>query len=112
MLRLDLRDIEAIAQRVVELQRVDQPALLDAAELGRRLGISRDAVYRMARAGKLPSVRVGDGPKAPMRFDVHACLAALDGDRAYVEGTHTRPAAPAEKTRLRRRSATSNATGA
>ena len=40
---------------------------VDAAELARRFGVSRDWVYDNAE--RLGVIRLGDGPKARMRFD-------------------------------------------
>src|SRR4051794_5586196 len=77
---LDPDDIEAVARRVAELLRASTRAtepLVDAAQLARILGVERDWVY--ARANRLGAVRLGDGPKARLRFDmarVRATLAA------------------------------------
>lgn len=61
--------IEAIAQRVAELVRDPETAqFIDAAEVGRRFGVSREWVY--AHAEELGAVRLGDGSRARMRFDV------------------------------------------
>ena len=55
---------------------IDHPAaLIDAAELARRLGISRPTVYANAR--RFGAIRLGDGPNAPLRFDYAAVLASL-----------------------------------
>jgi hypothetical protein len=61
--------VEAIAQRVAELVR-DPTAVqfIDAAEVARRFGVSREWVY--AHAEELGAVRVGDGPRPRWRFDV------------------------------------------
>src|SRR3954467_4604125 len=75
---LDPDDIEALARRVAELLRASTSAsepLVDAAELARILGVDRDWVY--ARANRLGAVRLGDGPKAPLRFDVRRVRALL-----------------------------------
>src|SRR5437773_1594986 len=68
-LHLDAAGVEAIARRVVELLRGECLAdeLLDASEVARRFHVSRDFVYRHAE--ELGAVRVGDGPKAPLRFN-------------------------------------------
>jgi hypothetical protein len=69
--KLDVDDIEAVAARVVELL-LEQTALagryVDAAALARALGVDRDWVY--SRARELGAVRLGDGPKARLRFDL------------------------------------------
>jgi hypothetical protein len=72
-MQLDPADIEAVAERVAELlehQAVEsrQPGeLVDAAAVGRLLGVSRATVY--AKADELGAVRLGDGKKPRLRFD-------------------------------------------
>lgn len=70
-LRLDAESVEAVARRVTELLReggIDgQAELVDAAEVARRFGVSRDYLY--AHAEDLGAVRLGSGPKARLRFD-------------------------------------------
>jgi hypothetical protein len=82
---LDDDDIEAVASRVVELlrgeNRVRDADLVDAATLARTLNVERDWVYAHAR--ELCAVRLGDGPKARLRFDparARATLAAAKRD--------------------------------
>jgi hypothetical protein len=58
--------VERIALRVVELLRGEAP-LLDAAAVARRLGRSRDWVYR--DADELGAVRLGDGERPRLGFD-------------------------------------------
>ncbi len=70
---LDSDSIEAVARRVVDLLTGTEAAgLVDAAELARRLGVSRDWVYR--HADELGAVHVGDGKRARLRFDPAASL--------------------------------------
>ena len=70
---LSPRCIEAIATRVIELLREhtrDLPhpeSLIDVAELARRTGLSRTWIYEHAR--ELGAIRLGDGPKARLRFN-------------------------------------------
>ena len=75
---LDADDIEAVAARVVELL-VEQTGVpgryVDAATVARTLGVDRDWVY--SRARQLGAVRLGDGPKARLRFDIERVRAAL-----------------------------------
>lgn len=62
--------VEAIAQRVAELLEpaADRPGeLIDAAEAARRLGVTRDWVYR--HAAELGAVRIGEGTRGRLRFD-------------------------------------------
>jgi hypothetical protein len=77
-MNLDADDIEAVAARVVELlvERTDAGGrYVDAATLARLLGVDRDWVY--ARAPQLGAVRLGDGPKARLRFDIDRVRASL-----------------------------------
>lgn len=62
-------DIEAVALRVATLlqERPGQTELVDAAEIARRFGVSRDFVYD--HADDLGVVRLGEGPRARLRFD-------------------------------------------
>lgn len=67
--RLDNGSVEAIALRVAELLR-DEPAadaMVDAAAIAQRLGVSREYVYE--HADELGAVRLGEGTKARLRFD-------------------------------------------
>jgi hypothetical protein len=66
--------LEAIAERVADLlaERLGAtlgaaPVLLDPKEVARRLGVSRDFVYEHSE--ELGAVRLGDGPRARLRFD-------------------------------------------
>jgi hypothetical protein len=64
---LDAEDVEAIARRVAEL--VGQVSgLVDAHSVAAELQVERDWVY--AHANELGVVRLGDGPKARLRFDL------------------------------------------
>lgn len=62
-------DIEAVAARVADLLRPVQASgeLIDATEIARRFGVSRDFIYD--HADDLGAVRLGNGPKARLRFD-------------------------------------------
>ena len=75
---LDADDIDAVAARVVELLREqpDEPRrYVDAATLARALSVERAWVYLRAR--ELGALRLGDGPKARLRFDLERARAAL-----------------------------------
>lgn len=64
---LDADDVEAIARRVAEL--VGRAAgFVDAQTVASELRVERDWVY--AHAHELGAVRLGDGPKARLRFDL------------------------------------------
>jgi len=62
--------VEAIAQRVAELLRAElhpAPRLLTPSEVADRFAVSRTWVYE--HATELGAIRLGDGPKARLRFD-------------------------------------------
>lgn len=63
-------ELERLAARVADLV-VDRlsagPPLMDADALARFLGVKRSYVYE--HANELGAVRLGDGPKARLRFD-------------------------------------------
>lgn len=77
-MELERADIEAIAERVVELLESRplpvRSRLLDAAELARLLAVERDWVY--AHATELGAIRLG-GPQGRLRFDLRRVEAAL-----------------------------------
>ena len=77
-MQLDAEDIDAVAARVVQLLR-EQPheprGYVDAATLARALSVERTWVYLRAR--ELGALRLGDGPKARLRFDLERARAAL-----------------------------------
>ena len=70
---LSPRAIEAIAIRVIELlqehtRHLQHPeSLIDVIELARRTGLSRTWIYEHAR--ELGAIRLGDGPRARLRFN-------------------------------------------
>lgn len=68
-LHLDSASVEAVAQRVVELLRGEDAAgeLIDAEEVARRYGVTRDWVYRNAQ--RLGCVRLSESEKGRLRFD-------------------------------------------
>lgn len=101
--RLDLTDAQVEALR--GQLGVERPAadggLIDAAEVARRLGYSRDHVY--THADELGAVRVGAGPRPRLRFDpaiVNERLAAS----ASPAGRDAESAAEAARPRRRRSS--------
>jgi pantoate kinase len=79
---LTSRDVEAIAEatarKVVEIAREPTKTfgLVDARELAGELGVSLDYVY--AHAAELGAMRLGLGPKARIRFDLHRARQALE----------------------------------
>lgn len=79
-MRLSDAEITAIARAVVaELRRgplpKEQPAMISAEEVARRLGVS--AAWVRENADGLGVIRLGSGPKAPLRFDPEDVRAAL-----------------------------------
>ncbi|HEY5333049.1 MAG TPA: hypothetical protein VIJ21_05820 [Solirubrobacterales bacterium] len=79
-----------------------QSALVDVAEIARRFGLSRGYVYE--HADELGAVRIGDGPRARLRFDVAEVaerLTAGEGSKRPV-GSATRSAKPKPTARRRR----------
>jgi hypothetical protein len=87
---IDPDEVEAVALRVAELlgeQGAAAAKLVDAASLAQMLGVKRRWVY--ARASELGAIRLGDGPRAPLRFDARRVRETLA--RA---GTRPRPAVP------------------
>jgi hypothetical protein len=78
---LDSEDIEAIARRVAELLRHSPSiGLVDVDGVVERFGVSRSYVYAHAR--ELGAIRLGDGPKARMRFDLELVAEALSRDES------------------------------
>lgn len=74
---LDRQDIEAIAEQVAQLLARPRhgPMLLDPQELAGELRVSVDYVY--AHSAELGGMRLGDGPKARLRFELAAAKAAM-----------------------------------
>jgi hypothetical protein len=69
--------VEKVARRVVELLEANSAGELEtAAELARRFAVDRSWVY--AHADELGVVRLGDGPRARLRFDPHKVGELLD----------------------------------
>lgn len=60
---------ELVADRVAERLRREGTGslLIDVAGVARRLGVSRDFVYRNAE--ELGAIRLGEGPRPRLRFD-------------------------------------------
>jgi hypothetical protein len=78
----DVLLVDAVALRVVELldERALRPRephdqLVDAQGLADALGVARSFVYR--HSGMLGAVRLGDGPRAPVRFDIETAREAI-----------------------------------
>ena len=97
------RVVEDAARRVMELLREQDDfalgQLVDATTVARELGVSRDTVYRRAR--ELGAIRLGDGPRSRLRFDL---ARARDGWAACSSGRRSEPPEPRSAKPKRRRS--------
>jgi hypothetical protein len=81
--------VEAIAQRVAELLRTDlglAQRLLTPGQVAEQFAVSRKWVYD--HADELGATRLGQGPRARLRFDAEAVAQALAGQ----EPTSLKPA--------------------
>ena len=74
-------------------QQISSPDLLKPAEVAAQLGVSRTWLYEAARAGRIPSIRIG-GREGPLRFVPEDLQRWIDEARA-----EWRPGAPARPTR-------------
>ena len=74
---------DLVAARVVELlERRDRrptPGLVTAAEMAQRLGVRKSWVY--ANQEQLGAIRLGDGPRARLRFDLEQATSGIDRRR-------------------------------
>lgn len=92
-MRLDPADIEQIARRVVDLMAAtpsqEAPAgqFVDAAQLAKLLGVTRDWVY--THANVLGAIRLG-GPQGRLRFDLQRVREAWPAPDARGAQTATR----------------------
>jgi hypothetical protein len=98
---------EAVATRVVAQLRAEpaappsEPGLVDAAALARALGVSPSYVY--SRSSELGARRLGNGPKARLRFDLERAVEA----HASCAAGSAAPATPQAAKRRPRRAASS-----
>lgn len=63
---------------------LEETQLLTVAEVARRLQQTERTVRDKVAAGLIPSIRIGDGPRAPIRVPVEALERWLDS--RHVEG--------------------------
>jgi hypothetical protein len=82
--------VDALARRVVEIVGARSAifGLVDACELAEDLGVSIDYVY--AHATELGAMRLGSGPKARIRFDLHGARQALEARTRRPNGVRRR----------------------
>lgn len=72
--------VDEIARRVVELLQERVPGrYADTATVARSLGVSSEWVRD--HAGELGAIRIGDGPRGPLRFDLRRVEQALERRR-------------------------------
>ncbi len=104
-IRLEDDQLERLADLVAErLSRTssERGPLVDARELARLLGVSRDVVYHHAR--DLGAIRIGAGERGRLRFDpVVAMRSAHTSFSGEQIATHTSP--PGRRSASRRRAA-------
>ena len=75
--------VERVAQRVTQLLRQTEqrtPELMSAGELARHLRVQRPWIYKNRHL--LGGQRIGNGPKAPWRFDLDTAQQALQRHQA------------------------------
>jgi hypothetical protein len=94
---LDRHDVEALARQIAEPLRGEVAAMryVNTATLATMLGSSEDWVR--AHAAELGAVRLGDGPKGALRFDVARVEEALERrrlDKAKPPRRRMRPGPP------------------
>lgn len=89
--RIDRLGVDAIARRVAEL--IDPsatcPRYLDTAAVARMLDVSADWVRE--HAVELGAIRVGDGPRGALRFELDQIRRALDQRRLTTAPTRRPP---------------------
>src|SRR4051794_3147889 len=99
---LDLTLVDLIAQRVLELlgdRNGDEIQLLTVAQVARRFQVHPSWVYANAR--RLGALRLGTGPKAPLRFDPRRVALAVE-DPPLSNGTPASSTTAPEPPRARR----------
>src|SRR5215218_10570219 len=94
-LGLTRAEVEAIAESVVErISELIRPrlwlGLVDAADVARRLGVHENWVY--GHADQLGAIRLGDGEKARLRFDLERVARAIGATE--LEPTGRSPGRP------------------
>jgi hypothetical protein len=96
---LDSRFVDAVARRVLQL--IDgtyyrEGQLLTVAQVAHQFQVHTSWVYGNAR--RLGAVRLGDGPRAPLRFDPrHVALALQDEARMTSPSSHPPQDAPTDR---------------
>lgn len=100
--RLDLTpDQVEDLRRQLGIERSMGDGLIDAAEVARRCGLSRDAVY--AHAAELGAVRVGSGSRPRLRFDPAVVTERMAAKSAPVDVDRGAPKPPRRRSERPRR---------
>jgi excisionase family DNA binding protein len=74
----------------------DLPELLKPSDVATRLGVSRTWLYDAAKAGRIPSIRIG-GEEGPLRFVAEDIERWLEEARsAWMPGRSARPSSRVE----------------
>lgn len=91
LVAFDVEEIEAVGEHIAELVVSSRPkvGLIDARDLAEELGVARDWVY--ANAERLGGVRLGNGPRARLRFDMEKTREALAAGRQNDQPTNAEP---------------------
>jgi hypothetical protein len=101
----DPQFVDAIARRMLELARQPDlghqtpPSLLTVAEVAERLRVSPKWVY--ANQHRLGAIKLGDGPKARLRFDESVIAADLRRQETAV--VRSGPGSPESEEPLKKR---------
>lgn len=82
--RVALRVAQLLRRADVERRPEPPPRLLTAGELAHHLRVERPWVYRHRHL--LGGRRIGDGPRAPWRFELEAATKALERRRGEGSG--------------------------
>jgi len=99
---LDAHTLEQLAERVAELvsPRLEPAGLVDADAVARYLNVERAWVYE--NAIRLRARRLGDGPKARLRFSLKDVDEAVTCYPSRESGTTETPAIRPKRARARR----------
>jgi hypothetical protein len=104
--RLAPDQLDELADLIAARLRCDQPVgLVDAMTVAKALGMK--AGWVRENAAELGAVRLGDGPKPRLRFDLEKATAAW---AARSAGERSLRAAPAPQAKTRRRRTSASAT--
>ena len=96
------RELEALAQRVVELLAegsVPPMIYVDTAQVARMFNVSQDWVR--GHAAELGAIRVGGGSNGPLRFHVDRVVAAMERRRVSAMSPASRQRRPRRHGSLR-----------